>query len=202
MQVTMEGGSMKQYIRLVLLLVFLVSIVGCNDNDNDKNLQSLLIDNERLISENQELVTEIKALKEQLNEQTLITTQLTEENQELQRYKRELSIQENQIKYDVRIPLDVFEVIQTYFSSMNSKDLIKLKKIMATHLYESRVEFIQSDRFKELSIEEMNYQTEYDYVSKDKITETIIVRVKYQEYDNNFALQNTNKTGWKIVDID
>ena len=202
MQVTMEGGSMKQYIRLVLLLVFLVSIVGCNDNDNDKNLQSLLIDNERLISENQELVTEIKALKEQLNEQTLITTQLTEENQELQRYKRELSIQENQIKYDVRIPLDVFEVIQIYFSSMNSKDLIKLKKITATHLYESRAEFIQSDRFKELSIEEMNYQTEYDYVSKDKITETIIVRVKYQEYDNNFALQNTNKTGWKIVDID
>ncbi|MEF3353819.1 hypothetical protein PV403_11565 [Paenibacillus sp. GYB006] len=193
---------MKQYIRLVLLLVFLVSIVGCNDNDNDKNLQSLLIDNERLISENQELVTEIKALKEQLNEQTLITTQLTEENQELQRYKRELSIQENQIKYDVRIPLDVFEVIQIYFSSMNSKDLIKLKKITATHLYESRAEFIQSDRFKELSIEEMNYQTEYDYVSKDKITETIIVRVKYQEYDNNFALQNTNKTGWKIVDID
>ena len=85
---------------------------------------------------------------------------------------------------------------------MNSKDLIKLKKITATHLYESRAEFIQSDRFKELSIEEMNYQTEYDYVSKDKITETIIVRVKYQEYDNNFALQNTNKTGWKIVDID
>ncbi len=102
----------------------------------------------------------------------------------------------------MRIPLDVFEVIQNYFYSINNKDLQKLQATTAQNVYESRVEYINSVRYKKMYIDEMAFQSEYTYQSHKKTTETMIVRVKYQEYDHNFALQNTNNAGWKIVDID
>lgn len=51
-------------------------------------------------------------------------------------------------------------------------------------------------------IEEMTFQFEHTYQSDKESTEEMVVRVKYQEFDNSFVLQNTNHAGWKIVDID
>lgn len=186
---------------IALLCFFLVFIVGCN-GQHEEEIQMLTSKNEELKSQNDHFISQMDLLNDQVHDQNSIIINLRERIQQLENEHKELSLLENEIKYDMRIPLDVFEVIQNYFYSINNKDLQKLQATTAQNVYESRVEYINSVRYKKMYIDEMAFQSEYTYQSHKKTTETMIVRVKYQEYDHNFALQNTNNAGWKIVDID
>lgn len=186
---------------IALLFFFLVFIGGCN-GQHEEEIQMLTSKNEELKSQNDHFISQMDLLIDQVHDQNSIIINLRERIQQLEDEHKELSLLENEIKYDMRIPLDVFEVIQNYFYSINNKDLQKLQATTAQNVYESRVEYINSVGYKKMYIDEMAFQSEYTYQSHKKTTETMIVRVKYQEYDNNFALQNTNNAGWKIVDID
>lgn len=158
---------------------------------------------EELSAENEDLRKDVLQLRNELDSTRTQLASLKESQLLWESEKADLVLQEHEVRYDLRIPLEILEQILSYFQAIRDEDVELLNQIAPDP--DSHPHFLAQhliDQGKELVIKDIRFQYETTYHNEDRVTQSIVVNVGYNDQLSAFAFQNRNQAGWELMDID
>lgn len=179
--------------------------MGCDNNNEQKDGSFQNAEIEKLTSENIALKNQFTNMEKQIEEYKNKNHALEQSNNNLEEVNNNLIVKDHEIKFDLKIPIDILKVVYDHFLAIEDKDINKIKETLLPDVDSENRVFQLWDYGEDNTIRlyEISYQFENEYQSGTRTTKSIVVGVKYNNDKNvSFALQNTNNEGWRIYDID
>ncbi len=193
-----DRNVMKRWMIAIMSIALSATLIGCTGNQDEltSQVETLLIENEQLSQKVEKLTNNLDNQNEQLVTLENTIAQLEEE-------KERLELSEHEIRYDLRVPVAFFEHIQQYSQAIRNQDEELLDLVVPdtdSHPYLLAQHMIEQNKPMIIKYIQLLHESTYQY--EDRVTDTKVIRVLYDDTNGAFAFQNTNDAGWRFVDID
>lgn len=208
---------------IVMLIISFTLILGCEDNNrNVENINNLSTELEVTRDKNKDLSKQLDDLDNQLTDLEIQVTVLQNQKNDLERVSQRLQnemnelesvnmglkeknknseLKENEIKLDLRIPMDVLKIVYKHFEAIDEENIEKLEETLIPKIDEEHRAYQLWDYGKEQKIKPNALTYQFERTSTK--SELIVIEVRYNNnLYRSFALRNKNNEGWEIYDID